>query len=113
MGIAAGLSSNIASVAQTAGPGSPTAALEAQLQRCNQQLGDWVNCESGKTPAGKKIIQSLETRIGKLKSRIAEADNKTGVRPDQAQSKPADPNAGSQRNGAGIGLVGTLVNVFA
>ncbi|MBI1890496.1 MAG: hypothetical protein HYS18_07620 [Burkholderiales bacterium] len=51
-------------------PAATAAALEAQLDLCQRQLSDHVNCTSAKTPEGKKTIEELASRIGLIKSRI-------------------------------------------
>jgi hypothetical protein len=45
-------------------------ALRADLARYQKKLSDCVNCESAKTPEGKRNIQDLDTRIGALKAQL-------------------------------------------
>jgi hypothetical protein len=78
--------------------GSQT-ALADNLARCKQKLGDWVACPSGKTPEGKRIIQTLERRITSLEAQMQSRGNAPTTTP-QASA----PNS--------IGTLGSLINTF-
>jgi len=90
------------------GSGGSAIALQAQLDRCTTQLGDWVSCPSGKTPEGQKIIQALEQQIGSLKAQIANSSN-AGSSP--TGSTPAQPQTNLPL--ASFGTLGTLLNALA
>ena len=62
------------SAAPAAGVGAPApAAMQAQLQRLQQQLSDSVNCASAKTTQGKATIDAARARISQVEQRIARA----------------------------------------
>ncbi|BDT74316.1 hypothetical protein os4_38690 (plasmid) [Comamonadaceae bacterium OS-4] len=48
--------------------GGSDVATSSKLQKCGQQLGDWVACPSGKTPEGKKIITTFAHKLRDLNS---------------------------------------------
>ncbi|MEO7106376.1 MAG: hypothetical protein ABIZ09_08395 [Rhodoferax sp.] len=79
-------------------------ALQAQLARCQQQLGDWQGCASSKTPEGRKIIENLRARIGTLESRVANTAKPT---PANTESKTQPPATQA------MSTVGGLLNVLA
>lgn len=104
-------------------PGSnsgASVALQAQLDRCTKQLGDWVNCSSGKTQEGKQIIQALQEKISTIKAQIQSRQAQGAQEPRSNQSN----GTGSATGGstvvapaslalAAIGSVGTLLNAVA
>jgi hypothetical protein len=58
--------------ARPGGDGARSAvALQAQVARCEKQLGDWESCASGKTPEGRRIIDNLRARLTTLQSQLA------------------------------------------
>lgn len=77
-------------------------ALQAQLQRFQQQLSDCVNCASASTPQGKADIAAISARISVVQKNIAELD--TGQRP---QAAPAAPATG------GNASLGGAIDVYA
>jgi len=52
------------------------AAAEGQLAKCELQLSDWVNCPSGKTPAGRAKTAEISNQIATLKAQIKQADER-------------------------------------
>jgi hypothetical protein len=48
--------------------------VASQLARCESELSDWVNCASGKTPAGRAYIQEISAQIAKPKAQIKQAE---------------------------------------
>jgi hypothetical protein len=64
------ISTGVANKSGSGGDAS-SVALQAQLERCERQLGDWQACPSSKTPEGKKIIENLRARVGTLEARLA------------------------------------------
>lgn len=54
-------------------------ALQAQLQRFQQQLSDCVNCASAATPKGKADIEAIAARITQVQQRIAQGGNVSDV----------------------------------
>lgn len=77
-------------------------ALQAQLQRFQQQLSDCVNCASASTPQGKADIAAISARISVVQKNIAELD--TGQRPQAAPAAPATGGGGTR---------GGLIDVYA
>jgi len=59
----------------TAGIGTSTAALEAQLDKCKIQLADWVSCPSHGTVEGKAKISEISNKISAIEQRLKAADN--------------------------------------
>jgi outer membrane murein-binding lipoprotein Lpp len=53
-----------------------SAAADGQLAKCESQLSDWVNCPSGKTPAGRAKIAEISNQIATLKAQIKQADER-------------------------------------
>jgi hypothetical protein len=110
----AGIGNAAVSSSYSSTRGGPTVALEAQLERCQRQLGDWRACESGKTPEGKQIIQTLESKLRDLQLRIADA-SATSSQPGRiadagsavVSARPALPD------GDGSGGIGRLLDVYA
>jgi len=106
------------------GAGS-SAVLQAQLDRCTKQLGDWVNCASGKTPEGKQIIQALQEKISTIKVQIQSRQTRTeqsaahtrpavATSPDAVSANGATSGAVPKSPGlAAIGSIGTLLNALA
>jgi hypothetical protein len=105
---------------QSGSTGGASVALQAQLDRCTKQLGDWVNCSSGKTQEGKQIIQALQEKISTIKAQIQSRQAQGAHEPNSNQS-----NAGGSSTGgstivapaslalAPIGSLGTLLNTVA
>lgn len=48
--------------------------VDAQLAKCQAQLGDWVTCASSKTPEGKAKIASLTSQLSDLKQQKQAVD---------------------------------------
>ena len=67
------IASSSAAVSYGAATPSPV-ALQAQLQRYQQQLSDCVNCASADTPKGKSDIEAIAARITQVQQRIAQGD---------------------------------------
>lgn len=63
------IGSTTSAVSQSASASSGV-ALRADLARYQKQLADCVNCESAKTPEGKRNIQDLSRRIDGLKAKL-------------------------------------------
>ncbi len=64
----------------------PVAAVDSQLAKCESQLTDWIECPSGKTPAGRAKIEALTVQIAKLKAhrlRAEDASNVAAPQPDR------------------------------
>ena len=58
-------------------------SLRADLARYEKKLSDCVNCESAKTPEGKRNIQDLDAQIGALKAQlkvVPQSDSTPAVR---------------------------------
>jgi len=118
----AAVSQTSAGTSQLGDGGGSSAALQAQLDRCTRQLGDWVNCSSGKTPAGKQIIQALQDKISTIKAEIqsqqaqdapqTQANNSTTTHtaPTVDTTSDAPPVSLSL---AALGSVGTLLHAVA
>lgn len=56
------------------GAGTSTASLEAQLNRYQVQLADWIHCASCNTPEGKAKIKEISDKIAEIQQRIRAAD---------------------------------------
>jgi cob(I)alamin adenosyltransferase len=108
-----------AAVSDTTGNVPAAAALQAQLQRLQQQLSDCVNCADAKSPQNKATADALRSKISQLESRIQQSDqvserrerllNSGKVEPATslaAQSGTVSPTA----KGAGVGQI---IDVFA
>nr|WP_295785464.1 hypothetical protein [Rhodoferax sp.] len=104
-----------------AGGDASAVALQAQLTRCERQLGDWEACASSKTPEGRKIIENLRARIGTLESKIAgsgkgtEAADPTRSASASDLAQPVDATDAMRRAHQAMGstVVGSLLDVFA
>lgn len=104
----------ISAVSGSSGHANSTVALQAQLDRCVNQLGDWTSCSSGKTPEGQQIIAALEQKIGSLKAQIQSVYNNTSSNTGsatQANTTAAAPPTSLSL--ASIGNLGTLLNTVA
>jgi hypothetical protein len=110
MSIALGATFSSAAPAQQSGGGSDV-TLQAQLDRCNTQLSNWVNCSSGKTPEGKQIISALQDKISSIKHQIQQQSQGGGSNPSAAQARQATPPTSLAL--ASLGSVGTLLNTTA
>lgn len=78
------ISGSTAGAALPYGAGKPSpVALQAQLQRFQQQLSDCVNCASAATPKGKADIEAIAARIAQVQQRIAQTGGA-----DQAGAAP-------------------------
>jgi hypothetical protein len=97
--------------------GPSPAALQAQLDRANTQLDNWIYCPSGKTPEGKKIIQTLESNISLIKTQIqaqAQSTSLAGTQPAGTSRPTSVASDGSTRQKvAPLGYLGTRVNTVA
>ncbi len=126
MGIAPeAISTATTSVGTSLASGSGSSvALQAQLDRCTKQLGDWVNCSSGKTPEGKQIIQALQEKISAIRAQIQSQQAHAGQSAPQTQSNKATASGAQSADITSntstvsltltaIGSVGTLLNTIA
>jgi hypothetical protein len=88
----------------TPASGKSTASLAAQLSRCETQLSDWVNCPSGRTPAGKAKIAEITGKISDIQQRLKaqDGDGSAGATTGAA-SMPRSPTTSS----------GTRIDVYA
>lgn len=69
------ISGSTGSAVLSSGAAKPSpVALQAQLQRFQQQLSDCVNCASAATPKGKADIEAIAARITQVQQRIAQTD---------------------------------------
>jgi hypothetical protein len=91
-------SSGYGAAGQTGALRGSRAGLEAQLNTYKKQLADWVDCPSGKTPEGKKKIESLDDKVSTTQARIKELD-KTLSKSASGSNLNADTKADSQRIG--------------
>ena len=106
---------------RAAGSDASTVALQAQLTRCERQLGDWEACASSKTPEGRKIIENLRARIGTLESKIASSGKGTEAADPTSSASASDSAQPVDATGAirwanqakGSTAVGSLLDVFA
>jgi len=106
MSIALGATS--ANLVSASSGGGSAVALQAQLDRCNKQLSDWVNCASGKTPEGKQVVAALQEKISSIKQQIQQQSDGANRRDASAPvSPPVSPALAS------IGSIGTLLNTVA
>jgi len=112
MSIAPG--TTISSQATSSSSGGSAVALQAQLDRCTTQLGDWVNCSSGKTPEGKQIIAALQNKISSIKQQILQQTQQKTSGTDAPASQIAAPVTPPVSLAlASIGSVGTILNTVA
>jgi hypothetical protein len=93
------------SSAPASAAGKSTAALAAQLSRCQTQLSDWVNCPSGKSPEGKAKIAEISGNIAELKQRLQQ--------PDVPTAAPTTAPAIQQASHSPTTSLGTRLDVFA
>jgi hypothetical protein len=94
--------------------GASPVALQAQLDRCTTQLGDWIGCASGKTPAGQKVIEALEQKISDLKAKIeAPAFTQAATAPATSQTNPPTTVQANLPVLANSGTLGTLLYAIA
>jgi hypothetical protein len=107
MSVALGATTVGAAVSQTGHGGGSAVALQAQLDRCTKQLGDWVDCSSGKTPEGKQIIEALQEKISSIRQQIQNSQTQPGANPGTVGGPPASLALAS------IGSVGTVLNTVA
>jgi hypothetical protein len=98
---------------QSVSEGKPSVALQDKLARCIQQLGDWQACPSSKTPEGKQIIQSLQTQIRSIESRIAGTDKASASQPSAASSSQGPAQVANISYTTGLNSLGRFVNVFS
>lgn len=87
--------------AARAGGAAGSAALQAQLQKCEAQLSDWVHCASAKTPAGKAKIAELEAQKQLIVQNI------------QAREQQAAPPAASAARKMSLSPAGVFLDVQA
>jgi hypothetical protein len=92
-------------------------ALQAQLSRCQRQLGDWEACASSKTPEGRKIIENLRSRIGALEAKVANTGRSATEKVEFDAPQTGIDFGGSamaQQSAARLqSAMGSLLNVFA
>ena len=117
MTIALTATSTASAAATTGSSVGSGVALQAQLDRCTKQLGDWVNCSSGKTPEGKQIIEALQEKISSIKQQIQTTDSaRSGGDSSLASGAQSSNNSVTPPVSlalASIGSVGTILNVVA
>ena len=117
MTIAITATSTTGAAAATGSGGGSGVAQQAQLDRCTKQLGDWVNCSSGKTPEGKQIIEALQEKISSIKQQIQTTDSaRSGGGSSLASGAQSSNKSGTPPVSlalASIGSVGTLLNAVA
>lgn len=113
--------SAVNSSSSPAGTGPSVASLQAQLDRCQKQLSDNVNCASANTREGKETIQTLSNKISEIKARIQEAV-KADKPPTLESGKPAAIGAKVQHgttaaapvaSGFAFTTLGTRLDMFA
>ena len=90
------------------GTGASSGVLEAQLKRYQNQLADWCNCPSGKTPAGMAKIQDLQNKADAVKAqldRIAATQAKQPSNTEQANANQASSpiTAGAAASAQSVG----------
>lgn len=112
MSLALGATLSATSSAAAPSSGGSGVTLQAQLDRCNTQLSNWVNCSSGKTPEGKQIIAALEDKISTIKHQIQQR-NQGGAQAGQSTTPAAQSAPPASLALAAIGSVGTLLNTVA
>lgn len=95
------------------GTARPAAGLEAQLDRYQIQLADWVNCPSCKTAEGKAKIAEISGKISDIQSRIEEAAAAKSVTPAPNAIAPAIIPAAATTPPSPTATVGSRLNVFA
>jgi hypothetical protein len=89
----------------------PIGGLDAQLARYQKELSECVNCESAKTPEGKKTIQAVSDKISVVKARLEEVV--TGKSNSQSvKQEPSSAKATAAPSSAKA-AVGSAVDVFA
>lgn len=92
--------------APASGGAAGSAALQAQLQKCEAQLSDWVHCASAKTPAGKAKIAELEAQRQLIEQRIQ-------ARASQSASPVAAPAAVDASRRVSLSSAGVFLDVQA
>ncbi len=96
---------------------SGSVALQAQLTRCQKQLGDWEGCTSSKTPEGRKIIANLRNRIRTLESQMVSKAKSTTARAETDVIKTGSQSSGvaqaQQAAARPVTTLGSLLNVYA
>lgn len=76
-----------ASFAGTNGGGSPTAGIEAQINRYKKELSGCVNCSTANTREGRENIQAISNKISASQARLDEITAaKSSTRPATASS---------------------------
>ena len=91
-----------------ASSGASAGALQAQLQKCQNQLADWVDCPSGKTPQGQAKIQQIQSQTASIKAQLARIGTQKTQQPAAATAAPganatASSTPGVPTPGASIG----------
>ncbi len=112
------ISGSLPEVSDLAVMGQAAAAMQAQLQRLQQQLAEHMNRANAATPEGRAAIEAIRSRISQVEQRIGgsveaerrEAQLKAG-RSEPAASLAASAGSVSQVR-AGQGL-GSIIDVFA
>ncbi|HEX7747442.1 MAG TPA: FlxA-like family protein [Bordetella sp.] len=109
-----------AGIGQMQTPGGSVGALQAQLQKCQNQLADWVGCPSGKTPQGQAKIQQIQSQTASIKAQLARIETQKArqVAAAQAGTNPAAaPASGSgsaaPSTAASGASIGGVVDTFA
>lgn len=119
---AIGAASGSAAIGQTPGasPGASAGALQAQLQKCQNQLADWVDCPSGKTPQGQAKIQQIENQTAGIKAQLARIGTQKTQQPAAATAVPGASMAASSMSGVPASntptpgaSVGGFINTYA
>ncbi|TCV87480.1 FlxA-like family protein [Sulfurirhabdus autotrophica] len=104
----------------TAGSGTASAGLEAQLARLQQELSDCVNCASAKTTEGKAKIQAVEAKINVIQARLdavavqSQGDNNIQAISKSSQTQQLDQHSANVENRPiRDSLVGSVINTSA
>jgi len=74
----------------------------AELAKLERQLSDWVDCPSGKTPAGKAHIDEITRQIDDVKAQMKKAEERKAPNAPVEGASPAGP--GIRLDGTGTSL---------
>ena len=96
--------------------GASVGALQAQLQKCQNQLADWVGCPSGKTPQGQAKIQQIQGQAASIKAQLTRVETQKARQAAAAQTgtnPAAAPGSGTAVSSASGATIGGYVDTFA
>ncbi len=114
----------------TIGAGQPTVTLEAQLDKLQIQLADWVSCPSSKTPEGKAKIKEISDKVSEIEqlmksgASVIQSSSPTAIAANPFTSNPGGkvPLASNVSETVGnvssptwtrqTGTIGTRLDVF-